>query len=448
MTQAPALQPSSSCSSPRRSTYKWWVVFMLWFVCFFNYADRQSINSVFPQLQNEFQFNEQQLGLIASAFMWVYALCAPLAGMVGDRVQRKSLILGGCLFWSFITITTGWCSHLWQFVMVRALEGFGETFYIPASLSLVSDYHDRSTRSRAMSFHQSSVYVGTIAGSWFGALFAAHYNWRLGFYLFGGAGMLLAMILFRHLREPRRGQCEAVSEAVSQQRLPLSQTLKIVFRRPTALLLMAAFFGANLVAMVFLTWTTFFLQKKFGFEQATAGFLGILIINLASALSVSVAGAMADRMAQRFAGGRILVQAAGLLVGAGFVTMVARTDNKTTLLVSLAVYGLCKGFYDSGIFASLYDVIEPRARATAAGFMNTVGWAGGAIGAMSFGWLAMHGQHPPQSASASDVLASKVANMSDALAMGSWVYLAAAVILLTTVAVFVRRDLIQFQETV
>ena len=65
---------------------------------------------------------------------------------------------------------------------MRALEGFGETFYFPASMSLVSDYHSPRTRSRAMSFHQSSVYAGTILGSWLGAWFAAQLGWRSGFY--------------------------------------------------------------------------------------------------------------------------------------------------------------------------------------------------------------------------------------------------------------------------
>src|SRR5262245_60242773 len=141
------------------SNYKWAVVLMLWFVCFFNYADRQSIFSVFPKLKEEFGFDTVQLGLIGSAFMWVYAAGAPLAGFICDQAQRKHLILGGCLFWSFITMTTAWCSKLWHFVTVRALEGFGETFYFPASMSLTSDYHGAQTRSRALSLHQSSVYA-------------------------------------------------------------------------------------------------------------------------------------------------------------------------------------------------------------------------------------------------------------------------------------------------
>ncbi len=437
MTQIQTSSPAESHGpvTPRGSSYKWWVVFMLWFVCFFNYADRQAIYSVFPRLQEEFGFDKSQLGLIGSAFMWVYALCAPLAGVVGDRVERKKLILGGCLFWSFVTVTTGWCGRLWQFVMVRALEGFGETFYFPASVSLTSDYHDRSTRSRALSFHQSSVYVGTIAGSWVGAWLAMHYDWRLGFYIFGGVGMVLALVLWRCLLEPRRGQSESPAAAACQERLPLGQTLRLVFQRPTALLLMAAFFGANLVAMVFLTWTTTFLIEKFKFELATAGLVGILLINVASAVSVAVAGTLADRMARRFPGGRILVQATGLLVGAGFVALVGRATDTATLLAAMAAFGFCKGFYDSGIFASLYDVIEPRARATAAGFMNTVGWAGGATGTMGFGWLAMHGRY-----------ASEVENMSDALVLGGAVYLVAAAILFATVLLFVRRDLTRYQQ--
>src|SRR5436190_13064893 len=204
MSDAARLSNESARPLAAASNYKWWVVSMLWLICFFNYADRQAIYSVFPKLSEEFGFDTVQLGLIGSAFMWVYALGAPLAGFIGDRVRRKDLILGGCLFWSAVTVMTGWCHKLWHFVGVRALEGFGETFYFPASMSLVSDYHGRATRSRALSLHQSSVYAGTIGGSWLGAWFAEQYGWRVGFYFFGSAGLVLALVLMRFLREPER----------------------------------------------------------------------------------------------------------------------------------------------------------------------------------------------------------------------------------------------------
>src|SRR3989440_10414484 len=191
--------PTSACSG-----YKWWVVFMLWFVCFFNYADRQALSGVAPKLKEDFGFTNDEMGLIGSAFMWVYAAAAPLAGFIGDRLGRKDLILGGCLFWSLITVMTGWCGKLWQFVSVRALEGFGETFYFPASMSLVSDYHSPRTRSRAMSFHQSSVYVGTIADGTAAGFLAQRYGWRSGFYLFGTLAILLGWVLLFNLQQPQR----------------------------------------------------------------------------------------------------------------------------------------------------------------------------------------------------------------------------------------------------
>src|SRR5262249_59433572 len=100
-------------------------------------------------------------------------------------------ILGGLIFWSAITLATAFAQTYWHLVLIRALEGLGETFYYPASMSLVSDYHGRDTRSRAMGIHQSSVYAGTIAGGSLAGFMGQHYGWRSSFYLFGWLGIAL-----------------------------------------------------------------------------------------------------------------------------------------------------------------------------------------------------------------------------------------------------------------
>ena len=195
---------------------------------------------------------------------------------------------------------TGWCGRLWQFVTVRGMEGFGETFYFPATMSLVSDYHGARTRSRAFSLHQSSVYIGTIAGSWAGAWFAEAHGWRTGFYFFGCAGVLLALGLYRFLREPVRGAGDAV-ETVALPSLGVNEVARVIFRKPTALLLMGAFLCANFVATIFLSWTPTFLVEKFDFKLAAAGLSGAVFTHLASAVSVPLGGVLADRLAGRFA---------------------------------------------------------------------------------------------------------------------------------------------------
>jgi MFS family permease len=407
-------------SQPTNSSYKWLVVFMLWFVCFFNYADRQAISAILPKLEEEFRFTKTQQGLIGSAFMWVYAGCALLAGYAGDRMRRKDLILGGCLFWSAVTALTGWCSRFWHFIAVRALEGFGETFYFPASMSLLSDYHGPRTRSRALSLHQSSVYIGTIAGSWLGAVFAQAYGWRSGFYFFGAAGMLLALVLFFVLREPRRGASESTPPA-PEPREAFGPSLAKIVSAPAVPLLMLAFVCANSIATVFLTWTPTFLFEKFHFKLSTAGLNGAVYIQFASALGAPIGGLLADRWAHR-GSGRVGVQALGLLLGAGFIFLIGMTRDVTTLLIAMTCFGFFKGLYDSNIFAALYDYVAPSHRALAAGLMNTVGWGAGALGPLAVGWLADHGRH-----------SDKMENMSEAIAYGGIVYLVGAGVLIGAV---------------
>jgi MFS family permease len=93
---------------------------------------------------------------------------------------------------------------------------------------------------------------------------------------------------------------------------------------------------------------------------------------------------------------------------------------------------LCKGFHDSNIFAAIYDVVKPRARATAAGIMNTIGWGGGALGPVAVGWVAKHGRH-----------ATEMENMSEAIAFCGLLYLVGAALLLIAVCRFAKRDVAQ-----
>jgi MFS family permease len=415
-----------------RGAYKWLVVGMLWFICFLNYGDRQAISSIFPKLRQEFGFDTVQLGLIGSAFMWTYAFGAPVAGYLGDKLRRKNLILGACLFWSLITMTTSWCMTLRQFITVRALGGLGETVYFPASMSLISDYHGKSTRSKAMAFHQSSVYVGTVAGSWIVAGIAERYGWRYAFYLFGGAGIVLAIVLFGFLVEPQRGQTDVPSTldpADAHVPVSVAQGLAVMMVKPSVWLLMFTFLCANFVATIFLIWTPTFLVEKFHFKLASAGLSGTAFIHLASAVSAPLGGILADRLTRGFPGGRMLIQAIGLLVCAFFVFFVGLTNSVSTLLLAMTVFGFGKGLYDSNIFASLYDVIQPSTRSTAVGVMNTVGWSGGALGPLVVGWLAKHGPY-----------GSEINNMSHAIAYTAVIYVVGAFAMLLVATVFIQRD--------
>ncbi len=351
---------------------------MLWLVCFLNYADRQAIFSVFPLIKQQLHLSDVQLGVLGSAFMALYALIGPFAGWLCDRFPRKTLVLGGLVFWSLITAATALSRTFPALVLCRALCGLGEAFYFPAAMSFLSDYHGPATRSRAMSLHQSSVYAGTIAGGAVSGFMGQYYGWRSSFVLFGGLGVALGLLLWGLLREPVRGMSDTVPiVAESGAEGNFLQVVREVFRNRMVILVVVVFMAANFVAVVFLTWMPTFLYQKFHMSVATAGLNSTAYLQMASVLGVLSGGMLADKLRRREPGGRLLAQSLGLLCGVPFLFLTGWTLKIPLLLLGMVGFGYFKGLYDANIFAGLYDVVPVHRRGAAAGILNSLGWLGG-----------------------------------------------------------------------
>jgi len=401
---------------------------MLWSIAFFNYADRQAIFSVFPLLEKEMNLDPVQLGLLGSSFAWAYGLSAPLAGLIVDRVRRKTAILAGLHIWSFICAATALSRNFTHLFLFRVAEGLGETAYFPASMSLISDYHGRATRSRAMGFHQTSVYIGTIAGGAFAGLISQYYGWRWSFIVFGALGILLGFVLHRYLEEPARGAADLADSGAGGPRevshhMSLREFFALARGTPTVLFLMGAFLCANFVAVVLLSWMPKFLYDRFQMSLAMAGFTATVFVQLASMAGSPLGGWLADSLRRRTPRGRVLIQLAGVTCGAPFVALCGLTHSVGWLVVALTAWGLFKGLYDANIWASLFDVVRPEVRGTAVGFMNMIGWlAGGGAAPLAIGIL------------------SRSRGLGAAIALASVVYVVAAVLLLSAILFFVSRD--------
>jgi MFS family permease len=387
---------------------------MLWFISFFNYG--QAIFSVFPLLEREMQLTPVQLGLLGSGFAWVYGLAAPFAGVLVDRASRRNVILGGLHVWSVICAATALSKNFTHLFLFRAAEGLGETFYFPASTSLMSDYHDSRTRSRALGAHQTAVYMGTIGGGFFAGLIAERYGWRPAFVVFGGLGVLLGFVLARYLVEPPRGAAD-LAEGIAPANAPAALSFRdfaaLVARTPTLLCLLGAFMCANFVAVVLLSWMPKFLFDRFHMGLALAGLTATVFVQLASMAGAPIGGWMADAWRRRSPRGRMAVQALGMLAGAPFVAICGLTTSVPILIAALTCWGFFKGLYDANIFASAFDVVPAAARGRAAGFMNMIGWlAGGGSAPVVIGLIAQR------------------SSLGTAMALASVVYVAAGLLLI------------------
>lgn len=402
--------------------YAWGVVALFWVIFFLNQADRQVIFSVFPLVKSEMQLTDTQLGALSSVFFWVYAALVPVAGGLGDIWSRKWIIICALSLWSAATFASSLAASLAMLVMLRAFTAAGEAFYYPAAASLISDLHGPETRATALSVHQTANYFGVMVSGGLAGYIGQHYGWRTAFVVFGVAGLAVALVTARMLKEPPRGQADVGRPAESAA--PLLQRCGGILRTPSFLLHTAAFLSMLVALTAYLTWTPTLLYRKFGMDLTSAGLNATLWHHLGAMLGTLLGGRLADRLAVRHVVSRPAIQAAGMLLGAPFIFLSGYAGAPAAVFAALGLFGFFRGIYDSNLFASPFEVVPAAARSTATGLMLAVGFCGGGVGPVLAGNL------------------SQRFDLSVALSAMSAFYVLGGLLLLADCAFFFRRGVL------
>jgi len=354
------------------SKYPWILIGLLWFVAFLNAADRSILVAVMPQLREDFGLTATQLALLNSVFFWIYAATAFLAGRLGDSARRTRVILYGLIFWSIATGTTSLSTGFAMILAFRGLVAFGEAFYYPTATALISDWHKPSMRSRALSIHQTAVFAGAGLGAVFAGLLADEIGWHAPFLIFGLAGLVYAVFLWRALRDSPK-QARPKSDA------PKAEPLGVVFRVKPALMLCFIFFLGTGASTGVTVWAPTYVHDSLGLDLAGSALWGSATINLAGFLSVPLGGLLADTLAKKTPIGRFYTLMIGLGSAGILLLPLAWADSAMTVGAVLLATSVGKGLFDGCIYASMHDVVPPQARATAVGMMTMVGFIGAGI---------------------------------------------------------------------
>jgi MFS family permease len=342
-------------------TYRWELLLWLWLAFFFHQADRQVFNVILPVLGKELSLSAVQLGLVGSVFVATNALMVPVAGFLGDVHSRKRIIVASLFAWSLATLCTGFGAGLLYFIAVRGLAmAAGEAFFFPSAVAMLSAEHV-DTRARALSWLQTSVYIGLVASGWIGGLIAAHWGWRAVFWTFGGCGLILSVPLRMRLRDKRAER--------ALERVAIRPTLRAILSTPTARFAALACSAMVFVNVGYLAWAPSYLYERFHLTLAQAGLASMLIHHAFAFLGVILGGALSDRLAPRRPKVRLELQAIALLAGSPFLYLLGQASTEAVVYGALAGFGFFRGLYDSNTYAAFYAVIQPRFHSAASGLL-------------------------------------------------------------------------------
>ncbi len=354
---------------------------MLWFVALLNYLDRQMLSTMRPfMLEDISQLTEAaNFGRLMAIFLWIYALMSPLSGVIADRLNRKWLIVGSLFVWSGVTMAMGYAQTMDQLYFLRAVMGVSEAFYIPAGLSLIADYHQGRTRSLAIGFHTTGVYLGQALGG-FGATLAAATTWQFTFQSFGIVGMAYSVVLIVFLREKKTYAIPAggTHPAGGEIRMAL-KGLGMLFSNIAFWVLLFYFSAPSLPGWATKNWLPTLFSETLGMDMQHAGPLSTMTIAFSSFVGVLAGGYISDRWVQRNLRGRIFTGVSGLVLTIPALLLICYGQGLAAAITGAVLFGLGFGAFDVNNMPILCQFVPSRYRATGYGLMNMAGISAGAV---------------------------------------------------------------------
>lgn len=383
---------ADAAPAKERSWVKWEVLLLLWMAYLLNQGDRQVFNTVLPAIREALNLTDTSVGLIATIFNLFYACCVPFGGWAGDRFSRKWVVTVAIIFWSVATMFTGLANGVFLLILMRSVAtGGGEAFFGPANYSLLGQYHT-DTRARAMSIHQTAYYVGVILAGWLAGLIADRFDainpgngWKYSFIIFGAAGIVWGILMIFRLKDKEVTDSAERRKVVQNPLTAIWQGFRTVFTTPTALMLTIGFSGLIFVITGYMTWMPAYLQEELGQSQAAAGFNSMFWTYLAAFAGVLIAGVLSDRFASKNRKARMLLQAAGLVLGSVPLFVIGESKTVWILYLCFAGWGFFRAFFDANTYAVLYDVTPPHLHASCSSAMITTGFAVGAFAPVVLG---------------------------------------------------------------
>lgn len=394
----------------------WILVGFMCFAFFLDNVDRHAVFSIFPVLKSRLHFTNVQLGLSGAFFLWVYAICSPIAGQIGDLFPKRTLVALSLFLWSGVTALTGFSRSVWMLLACRALLGITESLFMPAATALLASAHGPQTRSLAMNVFGLGEYIGVAAAGSYSSYVAQEFDWRLVFYSLGLFGMIYVVPYAAFLR----GVHVAPPAKTNKPGNRLSVTL--LAKVPSYYCLCVAFAIFACILWLMYTWFPTFLFEKFSLSLAQAGFTATVYLQSANLVGSLTGAALADRLFRLTRSSRFWVCCAGFLLAAPCFYLVGNSPTLSLTKVAAVALGLSTGMIGSNLLVAAFDVVSPDTWASACGFFNLVGLTSSGFAAVLEGkWKGSVG----------------IADMMSYAGLGS---MSGALLLLLCVLFFFRRD--------
>lgn len=273
------------------------------------------------------------------------ALSAPVSGILVDRAGRKPVLLSALVLYLLSGTAGIWLEGLTEILVSRAILGIAAGMILTSATTLIGDFYQGDARNR-MAGIQVSVMVLAVASGTTVAGFLADTDWRLPFYLYGLALLVMPLVIFG-IREPVRAR--TVTENPD---LPSPGYGSAILRAGVVYLII----WLSMVSTFIIPSQTPFLLPEIGIPAAFVAGIAIAVFNAVAAVTSIFFRRLRDRFDNN-----IILAGSYLFLGTGLL-LAATAEGVPQAMLGMVFAGIGFGPLMPTLFAWLLAIAPPERR--------------------------------------------------------------------------------------
>jgi len=382
------LQQPDTGPSLQQSPRRWWLLLLLFTAMLISYAHRGALSVAVAasSMTEDLHLSEAGIGVLLSAFFWIYAFTQVPAGWVVDRFGVRRAYSLGFAFWSLTSALTGFATGFASLLGLRVAVGAGQAISFPATSRAVANWFQERERGTVTGTYLTGVRFGTALINLVGVYFLARYDWKLFFIVIGLVPLIWLLPWSKFLSEweiPAARPGPATTSTVS-----FFHSLSLI-RHRSVLGVFLGFFAYDYAWFVFITWLPRYLKKERGFTDSEMGVFSAMPF-VAMAVIIVLSGMLSDSLVRRgyqeIRTRKILVLT-GLAIGCLIVPAGMVADKMTAVwLLTISLSGL--GIASPNTWTLTQAVCQKKIIGTVSGIQNFGGNLGGILAPALTGFIA------------------------------------------------------------
>lgn len=171
-----------------------------------NYMDRSNISVAASHMSKDLKLSTVQMGLIFSAFGWVYAALQIPSGYLVDKFKPRAVYACSLFIWSLATLLQSIVGGFGSLLGLRLSIGCFEAPVMPASNKVASSWFPTNERASAIAIYSSAQFVGLAFVSPLLFILEDKFGWKFLFILTGLVGIAWSIVWYALYRDPSKSK--------------------------------------------------------------------------------------------------------------------------------------------------------------------------------------------------------------------------------------------------